>query len=62
MFSYGRCELNCLDDVNSASVHRAIYAARPDVGAIIHGHTPYARAFSMQDQPLKMIVQGGSSP
>ncbi|TYJ56770.1 hypothetical protein B9479_002540 [Cryptococcus floricola] len=44
-------------DLNAVSIHRAIYAARPDVGAIIHGSTPHARAFSMQDKPLEMIVQ-----
>ncbi|WWD20480.1 hypothetical protein CI109_104956 [Kwoniella shandongensis] len=44
-------------DLNAFAIHRAIYLARPDVGAIIHGHTPHARAFSMQHRELEMIVQ-----
>ncbi|WRT63506.1 uncharacterized protein IL334_000411 [Kwoniella shivajii] len=44
-------------DINSVAIHRAIYRARPDVGAIIHGHTPHARSFAMQDRPLEMILQ-----
>ena len=48
----------CLDDINSVAIHRAIYAGRPDVGAIVHGSTPYARAFAVRGCELKMIVQG----
>ncbi|WWC57925.1 uncharacterized protein I303_100460 [Kwoniella dejecticola CBS 10117] len=44
-------------DLNAVTIHRAIYQARPDVGAVVHGHTPNARSFSMQDRPLEMILQ-----
>ncbi|ORY24481.1 class II aldolase/adducin N-terminal [Naematelia encephala] len=44
-------------DSNAVAIHRAIYQGRPDVGAIIHGHTPHARSFSMHNRELEMIVQ-----
>ncbi|RSH91549.1 hypothetical protein EHS25_009848 [Saitozyma podzolica] len=44
-------------DLNYVAMHRAIYAARPDVGGIVQGHTPHARAFAMGDRELEMIVQ-----
>jgi hypothetical protein len=47
-----------IDDLNYVAMHRAIYAARPDVGGIVQGHTPHARAFAMGDRELEMIVQG----
>ncbi|MDO8185881.1 class II aldolase/adducin family protein [Conexibacter sp. JD483] len=33
-------------------LHRAIYAARPDVGAIVHTHSPHAVAWSFLGVPL----------
>ena len=30
----------------------SIYAARPDVGAVVHTHSPYATAWSFLDAPL----------
>jgi L-fuculose-phosphate aldolase len=33
-------------------VHVAIYAARPDVGAIVHTHSVHATAWSFLDEPL----------
>jgi L-fuculose-phosphate aldolase len=33
-------------------VHVAIYAARPDVGAIVHTHSVHATAWSFNDEPL----------
>ena len=50
--------LICPDDVNITDVHRAIYAARPDVGGIVNGSTPHCRAFAMNGMSLKMILQG----
>lgn len=34
------------------ALHLAIYAARPDVGAVVHTHSPYATAWSFLDAPL----------
>jgi L-fuculose-phosphate aldolase len=33
-------------------LHLAVYRARPDIGAVIHTHSPYATAWSFTDQPL----------
>jgi ribulose-5-phosphate 4-epimerase/fuculose-1-phosphate aldolase len=52
------CAERHLDDLNYVAIHRAIYTARPDVGGIVQGHTPHARAFAMGDRELEMIVQG----
>jgi L-fuculose-phosphate aldolase len=35
-----------------APLHSAIYAARPDAGAVVHCHSPYATAWSYLDEPL----------
>jgi L-fuculose-phosphate aldolase len=34
-------------------LHLALYRARPDVGAVIHTHSPYATAWSFLDVPLE---------
>ncbi|HEY0788915.1 MAG TPA: class II aldolase/adducin family protein [Thermoanaerobaculia bacterium] len=34
------------------ALHRAIYAARPDVACVIHAHPPYATAFAVAGIPL----------
>jgi L-fuculose-phosphate aldolase len=36
--------------------HLAVYAARPDVGAVIHTHSPYASAFAVAGQPIPCIL------
>lgn len=38
-----------------AVLHTAVYAARPDVGAVIHTHPPYSTAFGATDAKLEMI-------
>src|SRR5919108_2936130 len=35
-----------------AVLHSEVYAARPDVGAVVHGHPPYATALSATDAAL----------
>lgn len=40
--------------------HPAIYAARPDVGAIIHTHPPYAVAFGTLGEEFKPIHHYGT--
>jgi HCOMODA/2-hydroxy-3-carboxy-muconic semialdehyde decarboxylase len=37
-------------------IHCAVYKARPDVGAIVHSHTPYLIAFSVTDVPLRAVT------
>lgn len=38
------------------AVHAAIYAARPDVGAIIHAHPVHACALAVRGEPLSLIL------
>lgn len=45
------------DDIDSVSLHLAIYEARPEVGSIVHAHTMNARTFSMQGRIIDMICQ-----
>lgn len=37
-------------------LHTEIYAARPDVGAVIHGHPPYATAFGATGATLELLT------
>lgn len=37
-------------------LHMSIYAARPDVGAIIHSHPPLAITFGLFDLPVKPVT------
>jgi L-fuculose-phosphate aldolase len=39
------------------SLHLAIYAARPDVGAVIHTHSPFATAWSFIGEPLPDLLE-----
>ncbi len=36
--------------------HLAIYAARPDVGGIVHYHPPHATAFAVAGRPLSLLT------
>ncbi len=36
--------------------HMSVYAARPDVGAVIHTHSAYASAFAVAAQPIPCIL------
>ncbi len=38
------------------TLHRAIYAARPDVACVIHAHPPYATAFAVAGIPLDRAI------
>ncbi|SDD64429.1 class II aldolase/adducin family protein [Belnapia rosea] len=46
-------------------LHTAIYAARPEAGAVVHTHSPFATALSCARQPIPpfhyMIALGGGS-
>ena len=55
-------DLDCKPIVNPAPllyqerfIHCAIYKARPDVGAVVHSHTPYLIAFSVTDVPMRAV-------
>ena len=37
-------------------LHTAIYERRRDVGAVVHGHPPYATAFSATDADLELLT------
>ena len=36
-------------------LHLAVYAARPDVGAIVHTHSPFATTFSVARRPVPAV-------
>jgi L-fuculose-phosphate aldolase len=38
-------------------VHAAIYAARPDVGGVVHTHSVHATAWSFLDEPLDTATE-----
>jgi ribulose-5-phosphate 4-epimerase/fuculose-1-phosphate aldolase len=37
-------------------IHAAIYRARPDVGAVVHSHSPAVVPFSVSDRPLRPVM------
>lgn len=37
-------------------LHTEIYAQRPDVGAVVHGHPPYATAFGATNARLELLT------
>ncbi len=41
---------------SEARVHAAIYRARPDVGAVVHGHSPYATALAILGRKIEPIM------
>lgn len=45
--------------VNAAGfmIHSAVHAARPDLHAVCHAHSPYARAWSTFGLPIDMLNQ-----
>lgn len=50
-----------LDDPTAALhletvLHTEVYALRPDVGAIVHGHPPYATAFGATDARFQLLT------
>jgi ribulose-5-phosphate 4-epimerase/fuculose-1-phosphate aldolase len=42
-----------------AVLHTEVYRARPDVGAVIHGHPPFATAFGATDAELSVLTHDG---
>jgi ribulose-5-phosphate 4-epimerase/fuculose-1-phosphate aldolase len=49
--------------VNLAGIyqHGAVYAARPDVQAVVHTHAPHATAFSALATPFRLVCQDACS-
>ena len=39
-----------------AVLHQAVYHSRPDVGAVVHGHPPYATALGATDASLELLT------
>jgi L-fuculose-phosphate aldolase len=39
-----------------AVLHTEVYRARPDVGAVVHGHPPFATAFAATGAALEMLT------
>jgi L-fuculose-phosphate aldolase len=39
-----------------AVLHAAVYDARPDVGAVVHGHPPFATALSACDATVELLT------
>jgi L-fuculose-phosphate aldolase len=37
-------------------LHHEVYAQRPDVGAVVHGHPPYATAFGATNARLELLT------
>jgi ribulose-5-phosphate 4-epimerase/fuculose-1-phosphate aldolase len=39
------------------ALHAAVYRGRPDVGAIVHTHSPYATAWTLNGSDLELILE-----
>ncbi len=37
-------------------MHMRVYARRPDIGAVVHAHPPYATSFAVMDTPLDQPI------
>lgn len=42
---------------SEADTHRAVYHAKPEVGAIVHSHSPYASAISCMHRSIPPILE-----
>jgi L-fuculose-phosphate aldolase len=57
----GRDDIVAVDDPAATLhletvLHTEIYKLRPDVGAVVHGHPPYATAFAATDGRLELLT------
>ena len=41
-------------------IHAAVYAARPDIGAVVHGHPQAVLPFTVTDTPMKVVYFGAN--
>jgi L-fuculose-phosphate aldolase len=46
----GTCKPSC-----ELPLHRAVYAARPETGAVVHTHSPYATAFAVLRRSIPAV-------
>ncbi|GHT78005.1 aldolase [Spirochaetia bacterium] len=46
-----------LEPSSEVKVHLKIYEGRPDVGAVVHAHPPYATVFAVAHIPLDKYIQ-----
>lgn len=55
----GRLREGSLPPVQAAVVamHTAVYADHPDVGCVIHTHSPYATAFAVANRPIGCWIE-----
>lgn len=48
-------------NITADVIHSAIYKHRPDVGAIVHHHTPAVAAVGVMKSGLRLLVQDGAA-
>ncbi len=44
---------------NEVALHAAIYAARPDVQAVVHGHPRWSTLFTLTGRPIDVVMPQG---
>ncbi len=52
----GRRRTGKLKPSSDATTHAAIYRRRPDVGAVVHTHSPYATVFAVLRRPIPPLL------
>jgi ribulose-5-phosphate 4-epimerase/fuculose-1-phosphate aldolase len=53
-------DLRGRDQYSERFIHAAVYAARPDVNAVVHNHSPAVIPFTVSDVPLRPIYHMAS--
>ena len=43
---------------SDTAAHAYVYRHRPDVGGIVHTHSPYATAWAARHQPIPCVITG----
>jgi L-ribulose-5-phosphate 4-epimerase len=56
----GRVLSGHLDPVSAEIIdmHSIVYRLRPEIGAVIHTHSPHATAFAVAGQPIERVYEG----
>jgi L-ribulose-5-phosphate 4-epimerase len=52
----GNAEAGGLAPSSDAATHRYVYRHLPDVGAIVHTHSPYATAWAIRGEPIPCVM------
>ena len=42
--------------VDDTAAHAYVYRARPDVGGVVHTHSPYATAWAARNEPIPCVL------